>query len=177
PQADVAERRGVVVPDRGADVPRAVDPQPAADDAVRGTPFAVEPSRPVGRCAVIVVVPFVRAPLPHIPQHIVETPGVRRLQANRPRAGALVRVLLLPPATGVYSLVKLEPHPAVAAIPGDRVEHRSVVLTQDPHLASIGRLLRPRPAGILPLSFRRQAQLQPRRKIVEPADEPLHVFE
>src|SRR4051794_31420018 len=75
-----AEARIVRVAARGPHVTRAAAPGPAAQHPPRaGLSWADR----VGNAVGIVAPLAVRAPLPHVAQHVVEPPGVRLLQPDR----------------------------------------------------------------------------------------------
>src|SRR4051794_28233826 len=77
-QVAVPARRDVVALARGAYVPRVVEPRATPEDAVGG----LRRSRVAPRSFAIIRRPDIRAPLPDVPQHVVQPPLVRGLPAG-----------------------------------------------------------------------------------------------
>ena len=145
PELGTAEAQ-VAVPVRGlaavavrrAHVPRIVDPRAAPDHAVGGRRFGRRRASFLG----IVIHPNIRAPLPHIPQHVVQAPGIRFLAGD---------------GVGLIS--------AVLVVPRDGIE-----------VFRVTRGLRPRAAGVLPLSLRGKRQLDTIKPGIQRRQEFLALF-
>src|SRR4051794_25791501 len=167
----VAGARIARVAARRAHAARAAAPGPAAQHPQRA---GLSWTDRVGNAVGIVVPLAVRAPLVDVAQHVIEPPSIRLLQPHRMRSRPLVRVLLPRPARAVPAVVQLEADAAVAAVPGDRIQQGCIVVAQDLQVAGIGRRLRARPAGILPL--RRRRQRQTRYPLLDPPQELLHIL-
>ena len=142
------------------------EPRVAAPAAAPQHPIGAPLRRPYRVDHRIVSIPSrpVQAPLPDVAQHVVQAPGIRQFLRDGMRSGPLVIVLFVRPAGRIVAVLQLEIDAAVAAVPGDRVQAGSVVLAQDLQWPGVGRRFRTRTAGVFPLGFGRQGEVQ----ILEP---------
>ena len=152
-ESGVAGRHGEIAPvaaGRAAVAGLAV-PGPAAADLRRAGGRAGRISRGVAGIFSV----GVEAPFPDVAEHVVQTPRIWLARPHGARPGIPLRILLVGPVLGVPAAA-MEAHAAVAAIPGDGIEHGRVVFAADIQRAGIGRGLLPCPAGIFPLGLGRQ---------------------
>jgi len=117
-------------------------------------PITAQPGTAVRRCAHVVRMGVILAPLHDIADHVVQAECVLPLETHRQRAGPGIVVLLLRPARGVDGAFVV--HAAVAHVPGDLVEFGAVARAQDRHLAVVEWRRRAGGRGVLPLGFARQ---------------------
>ena len=154
---------------------RVVAPGPAAQDAARAGVTA-HPSRAVGRSALVVFVPIALRPLPDVTQHVVQSPRIGPFALDWMCPRPCMRVLLLRPTGTVVTVNEFKINSAVAAVPGHRIERRGVVLTQNRQIARVDRRPGSRPAGVFPLRFAGQRQIETGKPFVNLAKEALNVI-
>ena len=91
-------------------------------------------------------------------------------------AGAAMVILLVRPGRRIVAVVEFKSDAAVAAIPSDRIQGRTIAFPQDLQRPGVGRRIGPGPAGVFPLGFGRQAQIESRDRPLIFARNCLAVF-